>query len=71
MAEGLASIPGNGIDSRNEVGGRVLILANPEASIATIGKAGKTGKARSRHLTKVVDEIVERVEGGEVVVGVG
>ena len=47
MAEGLASIPRNGI------GRKVLILADSKAAIAAVRKAGKTEKVRSRHLKKV------------------
>ena len=45
MAEGLADIPKN-------VRG-VLILADSKTAIATVSKAGRTGKARSRHFKKV------------------
>ena len=45
----------------------VVILADSKAAIAAVRKAGRTGKSRSRHLKKVVDEIAERVEGGGVV----
>ena len=54
MAEGLASLPR---------GGRVLVLADSKVAISAVKKAGRTGKARSRHLQKAVNEIAER-EGG-------
>ena len=52
MAEGLARLLRGG--------GRVLILAGSRAAIAAVKKAGKTGKARSHHLRKVVNDIAER-----------
>ena len=55
MAEGLARPPR---------GGRVLILADSRAATATVEKAGRAGKARSRHLQQVVNEIAEREGGG-------
>ena len=48
MAEGLARTHGEK---------KVLILADSKAAIAAVRKAGRTGKARSSHLKKVVDEI--------------
>ena len=58
MAEGLARLPRDGR--------KVLILADSKAAIAAVRKAGRTGKARSHHLRKVVNEIAER---GEVKIG--
>ena len=40
-----------------------MILADSKAAIAAVRKAGRTGKARSSHLKKVVDEIGERGPG--------
>ena len=54
MAEGLA---------RTQRERKVLILADSKAAIAAVRKAGKTGKARSSHLKKVVDEIGVRGPG--------
>ena len=54
MAEGLA---------RTQRERKVWILADPKAAIAAIRKAGRTGKARSSHLKKVVDEIEARGPG--------
>src|SRR5258706_5932664 len=60
MAEGLARIHD----------GKILILADSQAAIAAVRKAGKTGKAKSRHLQKVVNKIAEvREKGGEVKIG--
>ena len=50
MAEGLARI---------QRGRKILILADSKA----VRKAGRTGKARSSHLKKVVDEIGVRGPG--------
>ena len=45
---------------------KVLILADSQASIAAVGKAGRTGKARSQHLRNAVNMIAEiKEEGGE------
>src|SRR5258706_16314354 len=54
MAEGLA---------RTQRERKILILADSKAAIAAVRKAGRTGKARSSHLKKVVDEIGERGPG--------
>ena len=54
MAEGLARV---------RQGGKVLILADSKAAIAAVRRAGRTGKARSSHLRKVVDEIGARPPG--------
>ena len=43
---------------------KALILADSKAAIAAVRKAGKTGKARSRHLQKTISEIAEIREGG-------
>ena len=49
---------------------KVLILADSKAAIAAVRKAGKTGKARSRHLQKMVNTIAQvKEEGGEVKLG--
>ena len=52
MAVGLARLPRDA--------GRVLILADSRAAIEAVKKAGRTGKAESHHLRKVVNEIAER-----------
>ena len=45
---------------------KALILANSKAAIAAVRKAGRTGKAKSRHLRDVVNMIAEvKEEGGE------
>ena len=38
-------------------GSRVLVLADSKVAIAVVRKASRTGKARSHHLKKVVDNI--------------
>ena len=48
---------------------RILLLADSKAAIAAYKKAGKTGKARSRHpqeqeMVNMIGEVRER--GGEV-----
>ena len=43
---------------------KVLILADSKAAIAAVRKAGRTGRARSRHLQEVVNSIAEIREGG-------
>ena len=48
ITEGLARI---------QRGRKILILADSKAPIAAVRKGGRTGKARSSHLKKVVDEI--------------
>src|SRR5258706_6353694 len=49
---------------------KVLILADSKAAIAAVKKAGRTGKARSRHLQETVNIISEvKKEGGEVKIG--
>ena len=62
MADGLARV-------RREK--KVLILADSKAAIAAVRKAGRTGKARSRDLQRVVNVVVEIKEGrgGEVKLG--
>ena len=46
---------------------KVLILADSKAAIATVKKAGRTARARSRHLQEVVNRIAEvKRRGGEV-----
>ena len=55
MTEGLAMLPHDGR--------KVLVLSASKAAIAAVRKAGKTGKARSSHLNKVVDEIGARWPG--------
>ena len=41
---------------------RVLILADSQAAIAAVKRAGRTGKARSQHLQKDVNRIAEMRE---------
>ena len=49
---------------------KVLILADSKAAIAAVKRAGKTGKARSRHLQRTVNAIAEVKEGGgEIKIG--
>ena len=49
---------------------KVLIFADSKAAIAAVKKAGKTGKARTRHLQRTVNMIAEiKKEGGEVKIG--
>ena len=55
MAGGLAKV-------RRET--KILILADSKAAITAVRKAGRTGKARSRHLREVVNTIAEVKEGG-------
>ena len=43
---------------------KVLILADSKAAKAAVRKAGRTGKARSRHLREVINMIAEVKEGG-------
>ena len=43
---------------------KVLILADSKSAIAAVRKAGRTGKARSRHLREVVNTNAEVKEGG-------
>ena len=47
MAEGLARIQD----------GKILILAESQAAMAAVRKAGKTGKAKIRHLQKVANKV--------------
>ena len=48
----------------------ILIPADSKAAITAVRKAGRTGKARSRHLQRVVNTIAEVREGeGEVKLG--
>ena len=42
----------------------VLELTRTKAAIAAVKKAGKTAKARSRHLQEVVNTVAEIKEGG-------
>ena len=48
---------------------KVLIRADSRAAIVAARKAGRMGKARSRHLQKIVSEIAAGREGGEVKIG--
>ena len=49
---------------------KILILVDSNAAIAAVKKAGRTGKARSRHLQEVVNRVAEIKErGGEVRLG--
>ena len=48
---------------RTQRGRKILILADSKAATAAVRKAGRTGKARSSHLKKVVDEIGARGPG--------
>ena len=43
---------------------KVIILADSRAAIAAVKKAGRTGKARSRHLQETVNGIAEIEEEG-------
>ena len=52
MAGGLAEIRQGGEQ-------KVLILTDSKVAIAAVRKAGRTGKAKSRHLQKVVNTIAE------------
>ena len=48
----------------------MLILADSQAAITAVKKAGRVGKARSRHLQKVINKIAEvKDKGGEVKIG--
>ena len=62
MAGGLAKMPPNN---------KVLILADSKAAIAAVRKAGRTGRARTRHLQEVVNRVAEIKErgGGQVKTG--
>ena len=64
MASGLARV-------REEK--KVLILADSKAAIAAVRKAGRTGRARSRDLQRVVNTVAEIKErgGGQSRVGEG
>ena len=42
---------------------KVLILADSKVAIAAVRKAGRTGRARSRHLREVVNTIAGVREG--------
>ena len=57
MAEGLAKVRQGGER-------KVLILVDSKAAIAAIKKAGRTGRARSRHLQEAINTIAEIREGG-------
>ena len=49
---------------------RILILADSKEALAAVRKAGRTGRARYRHLQKVVNTVAEiKEEGGEVKLG--
>ena len=49
---------------------KVLIFMDSKAAIAAVKRAGRTGKDRSRHLQKIVNEVAEiRERGGEVKLG--
>ena len=49
---------------------KVLMLTDSKAAIATVKKAGRMGRARSRHLQKVVNTVAEIKQGrGEVKIG--
>ena len=66
MAGGLASISKRRHGNENENDGqKVLILADSRAAIAAVKRAGRMGKARSRHLQESVNEVAEIREGGE------
>ena len=56
MAEGLAKA----CQRKN-----ILILADSQAAISAVKRAGRIGKARSHHLRKVVNEIAERRGRGQ------
>ena len=43
---------------------KALNLADSKAAIAAARKAGRTGKARSRHLQKVVNTVAEIKDAG-------
>ena len=43
---------------------KVLFLADSNEAIDAVKKAGRTGRARSRHLQKVVNTVAEIKEGG-------
>lgn len=61
----IAGMAGGLVKARGEK--KVLILADSKAAIAAIRRAGKTGRARSRHLREVVNTVGEiREWGGEV-----
>ena len=53
--------------NQDDAGKKILILADSKAAIAAVKKAGKTGKARTRHLHRTVNMIAEvKKEGGKV-----
>ena len=55
-----------------ERGERILLLADSKAAISTVMKAGRTGKARTRDLVKLMRTIAEREnEVGKGVVELG
>ena len=57
---------------RFERGGRILLLADSRTAISAVKKAGRTGKARTRKLAKLLGRIGEREEeGGKGVVALG
>ena len=58
MASGLAKV-------RQEK--KVLILADSKAAIAAVRKEGRTGRARSRDLQRVVNTVADIKDGGEEV----
>ena len=50
--------------------GKTLILADSQAAITTVRRAGMTGKAKSHHLQNAVKKIAEvKEKGGEVKIG--
>ena len=44
--------------------GKILIVADSQAAIATVRRAGRTGKAKSCHLQNAVNTIAEVKEKG-------
>ena len=55
-----------------ERGERILLLAGSKAAISAVKKAGRTGKARTRDLVKLMRTIVEREsEAGKEAVALG
>ena len=58
MAEGLRKVRSDN---------KILILADSKAAIAAVKKAGRVGRARSRHLQEVVNRVAEIKGRGEEV----
>ena len=55
-----------------EKGERILLLADSRAAISAVKRAGRTGKARTRELAKLMRTIGRRVEeDGEGAVALG